>query len=98
MTFEILSVAENDGDSNSISAVQRHYRLSQGVSEVVDELFLKIDVKRNFTIKISRGGKLQNIIQFTGVDLNSLIQYIEDVRTFISEEEMIERLKGKLAL
>lgn len=97
MPFEILSVAENGGDSNSIAAVQKQNSWHPGISSPEDKLFLKIDVKRNLTIKFTRGDTLQNTIQFAGLDIDSLILYLQDVREFISEEEMIQTLKGKVA-
>lgn len=93
MTFNILSVAENDGDSNSMAATQTQHSWSPGINVGEEKLYVKIDVKRNITIKASRAGRIQNTIQFSGLDLNSFIRFLEEVRMFISEEEMIAILK-----
>lgn len=94
MSFRILSVAENGGDSESITAVQEQH--SWGANTLVwhDEFRFKIDLKRNVTIQVARDGRLQNTIQFADLDLKAFAQFIEDVKIFHDEEDVIAKLRG----
>ena len=79
-----------------MTAVQEQYNWAPGVPSANHVLKFTVTVKRDVIIEDSRDGRIQNTIKFPRVDLDSLILFLQDVQTFISEEEMIEMLKGKL--
>jgi len=94
MVFKVLTVAENDGESDSMTAVQNHGAWAAGAK---DELRFKVDLKRNITIQVIREGRELNKIQWANLDLKSMIAFLQDMQTFISEEEMIAKLKTSVA-
>lgn len=95
MPFKVLTVNENGGDSRSMTAVQTQHSWTPGYSPGEDKLIVKIDTKKNIIIAFMRDNIAKEQIQFTGLDLDGLIEFLQDARTFISEEEMVEKLKGK---
>ena len=93
--FKILTVAEDNGQSDRMTAVQSQHNWMPGWPAAKHEISFTVTVKRDIQIEERRDGKLINSIQYPRVDLDSLILFLQDVQTFISEEEMIEMLKGK---
>jgi len=101
MKFEILSVAQDGYRSDRITAVLRHVKSVadrnhwNGRQLSVVELRISVDVKSTITIHEYDGDMLKNMISFERCDIDSLIQCLQDVKTFISEEEMVAKLMGK---
>jgi hypothetical protein len=94
MTFKVLTAAENGGDSESMTAVQDHGAWAAGSK---DEFRFTIDLKRNVTILVIRDGREYRKIQWANLDLKGMISFLQDMQTFISEEEMIAKLKTPVA-
>ncbi len=88
-TLRVLSVNEDGGRSDRMSAEQRNW--VHGESETLN---ISIDVDRTLTITTKEYACFAKTIQFKGIDLSGLIEYLQDVQTFISEEDMIYKLKG----
>jgi len=105
MNFEILTVAQNGYRSDVITAVQRHIKSIPGRTHwngvsinrqfTVTELRISVDVKSTVTIQEYDNDMLKNQIVFEKCDISSLIQCLQDVQTFISEEKMVEKLMGR---
>ncbi len=86
--LEILSVAENNWCSETISARQR---------TGYDQFRISIDLKRKLEIiQINTQGKLKiSKITVHDLDLNGLIEYLQEVQRYHNEEEMVKKLLGK---
>lgn len=101
MNFEILSVAQNGYRSDVITAVQRHVKSVtdrnhwNGRQLTVTELHISVDVKSTVTIQEYDNDMLKNTIVFNNCNISSLIQCLQEVQTFISEEKMVEKLMGR---
>lgn len=90
--MRILTVSEDDGFSDRMTAVQDTHLPGANFS-----LRISIDTERKLSVKITSntykpGG---GMMDFPKLDLDGLIEYLQDVRTFISEEEMVVALRGK---
>lgn len=94
MAFKILTVAENDGDSESMTAIQTQHSWRPGTPPGSDVLRFNIDIKRNINIQVLRDGLLQTKIQFNDLHLKEFIEFLTDMQVFISEEETIAKLRG----
>lgn len=86
--LELLSIAEDSHKCNCMSARQSVYY--KGVSQT---LYLSINTERELTITINPLAPLtRDTTRFKGIDIDGLIEYLQDVRTFLSEEDMIKKL------
>jgi hypothetical protein len=94
MTFNTLSVAENNGDSSTVVAVQSEHLWSVKRGPYKEIVKISTDAKRNIEISVTRGANDIQSISFTNLDIESLITYLQDVKTFISEEEMMVALRN----
>lgn len=94
MSFRILTVAETDGQSDRMTAVQEQHEWQRGQKAAIHELKITVTVKRDIIVEDRKDGLIQHTIKFPRADLDSLILFLQDVQTFISEEEMIDKLKG----
>jgi hypothetical protein len=104
MKFEILTVAEDDYESDRFTAAQKNYhhagfswnpgRRSTPIQEC-KELRFSLDVKRSLMIRKLKNGKMENMITFEKVDIDGLIEYLQEVKQFLSEEELVAKLLGK---
>jgi len=101
MKFEILSVAEDGYESNRITAAQRSIKPVSTTKTrwnqtyyAIQEIRFSLDVKRTLTVREYEDKRLKAIITFDKIDIDSLIEYLQQVKTFISEEEMVAKLMG----
>ena len=89
--FEILSVAEDNHKANCLSAKQMSYK-----GGITQSLYISINTDRELTINLNPDTDYRTVSRvFKGVDVDSLIEYLQDVKTFLSEEDMIATLMGR---
>lgn len=94
--FEILSVAENGGQSDSLAAKTSYFSWASKADLCSTiSMVIRVDTKKNLTIEEFVDSTLKTTIKMKAVNLDSLIEFLEDARTFVREEEMIEALKGQ---
>jgi hypothetical protein len=90
--FEILSVAEDNWESDRISAKAESYYPNR------QTLKLTFTSKGNLIIEASCptniSTKTTQILTFD-VDLDSLLQFVQEAKVYIEEEKVIEKLIGK---
>jgi hypothetical protein len=95
--FELFSVAEDYYKSNRLTAKQEILIRDYGLNAFqTSSLQISVDTDKTLTIHDYKKGKLQNSIVFPDLDIDGMIEYLQDVKTFISEEEMIKKLAGKV--
>jgi hypothetical protein len=89
--FEIISVAEDDYESDRLSVKQEFQKPNR------QSLKISITAKRNMIIETWCAGPHQRRTCITAieVDIEGLLQFVQDAKTFIDEEAMVEKLKGK---
>ena len=101
MQFVIQSVAQDGYESNRITAIQKTVRSIavknhwNGRELSVQELRFSVDVHSSLTIQEYDNSMLKTEIIFDKCHIDSLIDYLCEVKTFISEEKMVEKLMGR---
>ena len=91
--LEILSVAEADGRSDCMVAQQKRH----GTYGNPDIFTISINVNRHIDLTISRHGPgLASKIVWPDFDIDGMIEYLQAAKEFISEEAMVEKLKGRM--
>lgn len=91
-TYTILSVNEDNGHSDRLTAKFQSHNGRFG-----DWSTMKISVtdSRKLIIgKIDGNGLVNQNVEFQDIDLDGLIQYLQDVKVFLSEEDMVKKLMG----
>jgi hypothetical protein len=91
MKLEMLSVAQDNGHSDRITAQQRNY--VRGMTNL-----FQISVTNNGKLTITHdypSARGTAVVEYPEIDLDGLIQFLQDAKTFVSEEEMYQKLKGK---
>lgn len=91
--FKVLSVAEDNYKSNCISAKWYSYDNRYGHQQ----LRISVNKDRKLVLEDDRNGNALCFDRFTVQTIDSLIQYLQDAKTFLSEEDMIAKLMGKRA-
>ena len=89
--FKVLSVAEENYESDCISAKWYSYDNRYGHQQ------LRISVNKDRKLVLEDDRNALCFDQFTVHTIDSLIQYLQDAKTFLSEEDMIAKLMGKRA-
>ena len=94
-TLRILSVAESNYISDGVVAQQNNYRPvtrsgSSGPFGNDNILKIKIDKDRKLDISLSTGEH----IKFLDLDVDGLIQYLQEVKVWLSEEDLVRKLMG----
>ena len=93
MSMQILSVAENDGKSESLAARQIAYSSHGGV-----QLHVEIGFDRSLLVSKKPigipGGKV-DMVQFSCLDIDGMIEFLLEAKRLISEEDMYKKLAGK---
>ena len=88
--FEILSVAEDNGQSDRLTG--KAY-LDKGY------LYVSVDEKSNLTANIiPHEGKRKPVsskIVIEEIDLDELILFLNECKAFVEESEIMNKLKGK---
>lgn len=91
--MQILTVAENDGKSESLAARQIAYSSHGGV-----QLHMEIGFNRSFLVAKKPigipGGKVDTV-QFSNVDIDGMIEFLLEAKRLISEEDMYKKLVGR---
>lgn len=85
MKFELLSINEDDGASDRVTAKQ------------VGEGSIKISITDRKRARIEHiDGRTyhKSIIEFKDLDIDGLIDFLQEAKVFISEEEMVRTLMG----
>ena len=88
--FEILSIKEDGEQSDRLSC--KH------VEVFPNKQVLKISVtaKKNLVIHAKAANNhTATVINVFGIDIDSLIEFLQEARTFVSEEEMVLKLMGR---
>jgi len=58
-------------------------------------MLISVGATRKFTVsKVVNG--IAETLEFQDIDLDGLIQYLQDAKVFLSEEDMVKKLMGKL--
>lgn len=89
--LKILTVNEDGGFSDRMTAVQDSHLPGANFS-----LRISIDTESKLTLKIT-SNKYQpgtGTMDFPNLDIDGLIDYLQQVKTFMSEEEMVVALRG----
>ena len=86
--FEILSVAEDNHKANCLIARQTSYH-----NGVTQSLYLSINADRELTITVDPLTNRSTVFKY--LDVDGLIEYLQVVKTFLSEEEMVNKLMGR---
>jgi hypothetical protein len=93
MPFTILTVAEDGNHSDRLSGVQDFSR-----DYHPQKLYISVDADGNMTIK-KYAGTLTVLPQVTidcpKTDIDGLISYFQEVKQFMEEEAMVNRLMGR---
>jgi|APFre7841882630_1041343.scaffolds.fasta_scaffold78206_2 hypothetical protein len=88
--FEILSIKEDDDQSDRISCKHEEVFPNRQV------LKISVTSKKNMTIHAKAANNhTATIINVFGIDIDSLIEFLQEARTFVSEEEMVNKLMGR---
>jgi hypothetical protein len=92
--FNLLSVVEDDGHSDRLTAVQTNFAKHRSLG--YRHQLIKISVTSNSDLILSShiDGCAVHEIEFLGIDVDSLIDYLQDVKVFLAEEKMIKKLKA----
>lgn len=91
--MQILSVAENDGKSESLAARQTLYGSHGGV-----QLHIEIGFNRTLHVSckpIGIPGCKVDTVNFSGLDVDGMIEFLQEAKRLISEEDMYKKLVGK---
>lgn len=91
--FNLLSVAEDNYVSDRYTAKQDSF--FRGYTSRVVSLELSVTVDKTLTINFFESERLKDKIVFPNLDIDGMIEYLQEVKTFISEEDMIKKLRGK---
>lgn len=90
-TLELLSIAEDSYQSDRISCKhEEHWPNRQ-------TLKLSVTSKKNMVIEVSNPNMIgsKQVITVFDMDIDGLIQFLQDAKVFISEEEMVDKLIGR---
>jgi hypothetical protein len=88
--FELISVAEDDYRSDQIKAKWTTYNTRTRETQTLD-----ISVSADRKLRLSNEAATLFFMNFDNEAIDSLIQYLQDAKTFLSEEDMVATLIGK---
>ncbi len=86
--FRQLSIREDNDHYDRVTIEQQEYHPNN------QKLTISVTSTKNLVITASSGGKITTINSFD-FDINGLIEFLIEAKTFISEEEMVRKLTGK---
>lgn len=99
--LDLLSVAEDDGYSDrlTVSQSQMHTVIERSgnrsyMTVMNSTIKISITKDRKLIIRESKDGSAGVQIEFPSFDVDGMAEFMQDVKTFISEEEMIKKLKA----
>ena len=85
--FQLLTVNENEGRSEVITARLHTYGF------VTKTLELSFDADSTMSLSVqTEHGRLRT--DFINADIDSLIEYLQEAKQFISEEQLVRKLCG----
>jgi len=97
MHLNILSVAEAGGDSDVVVCIQGGTDFVGRYNDT--DLKISINSQSQITIEILRRTMNQRIVDnkltFNNLDIDGMIEYLTEVKQFISEAKLVDRLMGK---
>ncbi len=93
MTFDPLTVAENDYKSDSIAAVSINNYYRDGRSWCV-KTKVEVSDERKITITNDDGNRYTTL-EIDNTNIESLIEFLQEAQLFISEAELFKKIKGK---
>ena len=90
-TLELLSIAEDSYQSDRISCKHEEHYPNRQV------LKLSVTSKKNLVIeaRCPNNNQPAQVITVFDMDIDGLIQFLQDAKIFISEEEMVNKLMGR---
>ena len=93
--LELLSVAEDDGQSHRMAAALRQYESGQ-----LWKFYISVDDIGNIVLKkIKTSDTVHGItlaeIRLSPVDLDSMIEFLTEAKNFISEAHLLRKLSGQ---
>jgi hypothetical protein len=89
--LRILTVNEDGGFSDRMTATQSSHLPNANFS-----LKISIDTERKLSMLVtSNVMPARQVLDFPKLDIDGLIDYLQQVKTFISEEDMVVALRGK---
>lgn len=84
-TYKILTVAEDEYASNRLTA---EFNSDDGWTYA--RLRLSVDANRKLTIGIG-----DRVININKIDVDDFIEYFQEVKNFLSEEDLVKTLMGQ---
>jgi hypothetical protein len=88
--YKLLSVNEDNGHSDRLTA--RFF--SYGGFNKSSDMIISVSATRKFTIEQRKPNGLTGSVEFQDIDIDGVIQYLQDVKVFLSEEDMVKKLMG----
>ena len=92
MTYKILTVAEDNYESDRLTAVFPSYG---GRFQDPSQMTISVSAYRKVVIKRINQGIVNGSLEFQDLDIDGIIQYLQEVKTFLHEEDMIKVLMGQ---
>ena len=93
-TYSILSVNEDNGQSDRLTAVFQSYG---GTFGEWSSMKISITNERKMIIgKLDGNGFVDQELEFRYINLDGLIQYLQAVKVYLSEEDMVKKLMGTM--
>lgn len=90
--FEILSIQEDGGKTDCVSARQHVISFQP---QLHYKIYISVNVDREVRIIKEHGVAHSELMILEKVDIDSLIEYLQDVKTFLSEDDLVRELTGK---
>ncbi len=89
--LKILTVSEDEGKSDCLSAIARFPTYGENSGR----FYISIDTERKLTIMVRRGKfSRDDTIIVEKIDVDSFLEYLQDVKQFLSEYDVYDRIKG----
>jgi len=85
VTYKILTVAEDEYASNRLTA-----EFNSNDAWTYARLKLSVDANRKLTIGLG-----DRVININRIDVNDFIEYFQEVKNFLSEEDLVKVLMGQ---
>jgi len=89
--YKLLSVNEDGGNSDRLTASFFSY----GGFNKSSDMIISVTATRKLTIEQRKPNGLSGSLEFQDLDIDGLIQYLQEVKTFLHEEDMIKVLMGQ---
>ena len=89
---KFLSANETYWDQNAMA-----YEQTSGFGPVnKGTIRFSVDLKSIITItKFNQGMREVGVVVFNDLDIDHLLQYLQEVKQYLSEQELVDKLKGR---